>query len=378
LIWAGGLVAACNVYNTSLLDQTTPDTGGSSGKSNVGGTANGGVGNRGGVGGSGFAGAGAGTGGSLAGSGSSGTSATAGSSGVSGGAGSSGSNAGGSAAGNAGTGAGGVSGATAGNGGAGTAGNAGAQGGAAGKAGASGTGGAGGVSGSAGTSGSAGKGGSAGNAGSAGSAGSAGTTGTLVTIDDFEDMDSQLSLPGGGYWYTIDDMTAEGGAPKLTMVLLGTTNARSGSTAGLHFTAAGNTGYGAGFGADFVAVAAPPKKSIDASGYSAITFYAKVTGGVPHSVRFMVPDSLSDPAGGVCTTTGATQCNDHPGLPFTFTTSWAQYTANLDAMMTVGYGNPGTVRGITKAKVYGVNFTFKAPPAIDVDVLIDDMSFILQ
>jgi hypothetical protein len=245
----------------------------------------------------------------------------------------------------------------------GTSGSAGAQGGSSGKAGA-GAGGAG--------MGGAGTGGAGTGGAGTGGAGTGGM-GSLVTIDDFEDMNSQISLLGGGYWYKIDDMTSDGGAAQYTMVLL--SPARGASTAGLHLTASGNTGYGAGVGADFVS-STSTKKAFDASGYTGITFWAKIASSTRAGVRFNVPDGGSDQAGGLCSGSASNQCNDHPGMAFSFTTSWVQYTALFSSLKTQGFGYPGSVRDITPNKVYGLNFTYAYPPAVNVDVLFDDISFI--
>src|SRR5262249_1845037 len=151
----------------------------------------------------------------------------------------------------------------------------------------------------------------------------------------------------------------------------------SGSTAALHVAAKGDTGSGTGFGADFVYVASPPKLPFDASGYTGITFYAKIVSGTRGAMHFLVPDSQSDPDGKKCSGTGVNQCYADPGTSFTFTTSWAPYTAKFCALRTEGWGSGG-VRALSAAQIFGLKFNQSGSIAalVNFDLLFDDIAFI--
>lgn len=93
-----------------------------------------------------------------------------------------------------------------------------------------------------------------------------------------------------------------------------------------------------------------------ASIYTGITFWAKAAAGTASTLRVMVPDRNTDPAGGVCTA-----CNDHAGLDVTLTTTWRQYTISFATMTQRGFGSPPEGAPLTGA-LYGVQFQFSDDP----------------
>lgn len=215
---------------------------------------------------------------------------------------------------------------------------------------------------------------------SGGSAGSGGFAGAppYESIDDFEDLNSvvDLSHQRNGPWYVFSDGTAGTKSP-LTVALLGAANARDGSTAALHFTASGFTSWGAGVGADLVNTAAV-KVAYDVSAYKGIRFYAKVATASQKSLKVLIPTTYSDLLGGKCVAAaGTSQCGDHLFCAVTtLKTTWDVYQCNFVDLKQAGFGLHQTA--LDPASVYSIQFTFATPPALPVDLWIDDVSFVLK
>jgi hypothetical protein len=140
-------------------------------------------------------------------------------------------------------------------------------------------------------------------------------------------------------------------------------------------TGSGFTSWGAGEGADFVNTALK-KVVYDVSPYSGVSFYAKIgTTGSTTSVKVLFPDAYSDPDGGKCTTTGATQCSDHLFSTVTgLKTAWGVYQVLFSQLGQVGYGLPQSK--LDPTSVYSIQFT--QSNTLPIDLWIDDLSFIVK
>jgi len=194
-------------------------------------------------------------------------------------------------------------------------------------------------------------------------------------IDDGEDGNNQ-NLPNdnrGGYWYTfrdkkgttVDPIAGEDG---------GTFAMTEGFGHGSQFGARyhGKVGTGAplfaGMGVNFV----DPKAPYDASKYAGIAFFAKRGENSTPKVRLKVPDSNTDPDGGVCT-----ECFNDFGADLSLTTDWKLYIFPWKSMKQMpGWGNPRKPH-VTPAKIYGIQFQVNVPSA-NYDIAVDDLQFICQ
>jgi len=141
-------------------------------------------------------------------------------------------------------------------------------------------------------------------------------------IDDGEDGNNQ-NLPNdnrGGYWYTFRDK--KGTTIEPVAGEDGGTFAMSEGGHGSQFAARyhGKVGTGAplfaGMGMNFV----DPKAPYDASKYAGIAFWAKKAENSTGKVRLKVPDTNTDPEGGVCT-----ECFNDFGADLNLTTDWKMY-----------------------------------------------------
>jgi hypothetical protein len=227
-----------------------------------------------------------------------------------------------------------------------------------------------------------GVGGSAGSSVAGATSGGAGAGPAIELIDDFEDQDLVVLLENGrnGPWYPLNDGTAAG-VQTFGVVLLKGADVRAGSTstAALQMTASGFTDWGAGFGADFVNMAAT-KVPYDVSAYKGIRFYAKIGSGAQSALKLLIPTVYSDPKGGKCdpssTAKVGTQCNDHPYCAInSVTTSWAVYECDFSALVQQSFGLPQLP--LDPTSVYGVQFTF-VTKVLAADFWLDDIAFVLK
>ena len=244
-------------------------------------------------------------------------------------------------------------------------------------AGGTGTGGTGGTEPGAGTGGSAGTTGgtSGGLGGSAGTGGSGPVSGSSL-LDDFEDENLTVEQTDtrGGVWYTFTDGTVGTIAPT---PLACTPNSGAPTALGgyaMHITATGFKGtgtVGSGLGVDFRNL----KKVYDASAYSGIRFWAKVGAAKNTKHRVQIADATTDKAGGKCNSAAdapnGTKCDDHFGSGLTFTTAWAQYEVRFDKLTQLGWGNAADA--LNKAALYGLQIT--AGPKLEVDLWLDQIEF---
>ncbi len=211
--------------------------------------------------------------------------------------------------------------------------------------------------------------------GSTTSGGSGGAATGIELIDDFEDGDGFIILTKkrNGPWYAFDDGT--GGAAAVFKVAAETGgDALSGSTIGGHMTGSGFTGFGAGFGFDFVNQQTK-KMPYDVTAYKGVRFYAKVESGSQASIKVLLPTTYSDPMGGKCDDSVATKkCNDHLFVQKTLTTAWAQYQFEFTDLLQQGFGLPQPT--LDPLSVYSLQFT--APTVVlPANIWIDNVSFLL-
>jgi hypothetical protein len=204
---------------------------------------------------------------------------------------------------------------------------------------------------------------------------------TLDLIDNMESQTGSIPLSGGrdGFWFVYSDgsdggilMPAVGGGP--AGVVAGISPPRGASSFAAHIAGSGfMTFAGMGFDLDDVL---NTKKLYDATAYQGFTFWAR-SSTAPLSMRFLVPDVNTDPAGNVCKS-----CGDSFGQNITLTAAWKQYTVYYSSLAQVGFGHPnasddGGPTAVVASKIYGCQFQLSAPASTAAfDVWIDDIYFI--
>ena len=195
--------------------------------------------------------------------------------------------------------------------------------------------------------------------------------GEAALVDDGEDGNNQ-TLPNagrGGYWYTFKDKGATTVEPEAG-AFGGTFSMSEGGHAsswGARFH--GKIGTGAvvfsGLGVNFV----DPKAPYDASKYTGVSFWAKRAENSTGKVRLKVPDTNTDPEGGVCT-----ECFNDFGADFTLTTEWKQYVVPFKTTRQLGGWGAPRKPHLTPDKVYGLQWQVQVPSA-SYDIWIDDVTF---
>src|SRR4051812_34688980 len=193
-------------------------------------------------------------------------------------------------------------------------------------------------------------------------------------IDDGEVGNNQNMPVGdrGGYWYTfrdkkgttIEPMAGEDGG---TFAM-----SEGGHASPMAARFHGKIGIGAplfgGLGLNFV----DPKAPYDASKYAGIMFWARRGETSTPKVRLKLPDTNTDPDGGVCA-----ECFNDFGADLVLTPEWKVYFFPWKSVKQMpGWGNPRKPH-ITPAKVYGIQFQVNVPGA-NYDIYVDDLKFICQ
>ncbi len=199
--------------------------------------------------------------------------------------------------------------------------------------------------------------------------------GPTGVIDDAEDNNNQISPAGdrGGYWYTFVDKEGSTVSP---------TAGDQGGTFTMVDGGANNSGHAANvkgkLGTADVVYAAmafnfmDPKGAYDASKFAGITFFAKRGANSTGKVRVKVPDTKTDPAGGVCS-----ECFNDFGFELDLTPEWQRYVIPFDKMRQMeGWGAPHPSH-IDASKIYGVQFQVNAKGA-DYDIFVDDIAFVCR
>jgi endoglucanase len=196
-------------------------------------------------------------------------------------------------------------------------------------------------------------------------------------VDDGEDGNNQNLPVGnrGGYWYTFMDKTGTTTVTPMAGDQGGTFAMSEGGANGTKFAAnfKGKVGTGgsvvfSGMGVNFV----DPKDKYDASKYAGIAFFAKRGESSTGKLRLKVPDTNTDPDGGVCS-----ECFNDFGADIVLSTDWKKYIFPFKKMtQEVGWGAPRKPH-INPAGIYGVQFQVKVPGA-SYDISIDDVQFLCQ
>ena len=235
--------------------------------------------------------------------------------------------------------------------------------------------------------------------GTAGATGSAGSTGggTCPIIDqadniaDFEggptagavsNVSTAAGPAGKVDWFIFNDATATGvQTPAKTALMPLTVDMPGdcGSGFAFHSTAMGFTGFGAGFGTDFLpkATGATVSTPFDASAYSGIAFSVKGTAAAP--LRVSISDSTTatdNPAHTCVDTTDSTnkmRCGDYFGINETIAPGdWQDFVVSFSNPLFLqrGFGLAST--GFDKTKVYTIRMQVKG----DFDLWIDNVHFV--
>jgi endoglucanase len=215
-----------------------------------------------------------------------------------------------------------------------------------------------------------------GSAASLGGAGAFKECGPEGMLDDGEDGNNQ-SLPvgnRGGYWYTFVDKAGSTVTP-MAGEQGGTFAMTEGGANGSKFAAnfKGTIGTGAavvfsGMGLNFV----DPKDKYDASKYAGIAFFAKKGADSIAKVRLKVPDTNTDPDGGVCS-----ECFNDFGADITLANEWKKYIFPFKKMTQLpGWGAPRKPH-IVPAGIYGLQWQVNVPGS-SYDIWVDDVQFLCQ
>jgi hypothetical protein len=117
--------------------------------------------------------------------------------------------------------------------------------------------------------------------------------------------------------------------------------------------------------------------SLNASAYTGVQFYGKVTG----NVVLQVSNADTDPHGGKCSGSAATQCYDHAEKMLPVSSSWMLYKIAFSDLMQEGFGNK-TASPFPKSAIYSIVFKIPVPDfsampnaAPAWDLWVDDLSF---
>lgn len=185
-------------------------------------------------------------------------------------------------------------------------------------------------------------------------------------IDDFEDGDTQSAKREGrgGYWWRSNDPDgskfanddakpqAEGcSGSSLCLHHFGKTSSKSG---------AWGVNFGSNLGLD---------GTIDVSNYVGVSFRAKSSPGVGHTVRFKLADINTHPNMGVCKT-----CWNHWGKDIQLTNDWKEYRVLFSGVQQApGWGDPRP-QSLDPTRFYAIDFSIDAGQTFDI--WVDDIYFL--
>jgi hypothetical protein len=123
--------------------------------------------------------------------------------------------------------------------------------------------------------------------------------------------------------------------------------------------------------------------SVNANSYTGIKFQMKLSSGpagATTGVHLQISDADTDPAGGRCSGSAATQCSDHAYMALTPNAAWTQVMVPFSSLtMQEGFGNKtGLGSSFPKSAIYQILWkvmipTTGATPAWDI--WIDNLSF---
>jgi hypothetical protein len=216
--------------------------------------------------------------------------------------------------------------------------------------------------------------GGAGSAGSGASGAGGAPSGETVSdlLDDMEDGNFYLppKPPRYGYWYVAGDETVGAKLPKIEALVGTLMPARAGSTSAVHFVASGFRGWGASVGLTFAD--AKQKRAVYDSGDAlGVSFWVRGSIADGAKLRVLFPSFGSDPSGTICGGTGQGQCLDHFATQVSVTSTWQEVTILFSSLHQAGWGVPLTA--FERAQMLGIEWT---ADTADADVWIDDLSLI--
>jgi endoglucanase len=186
------------------------------------------------------------------------------------------------------------------------------------------------------------------------------TSGPPSLIDDLEDGDLAIVRTEGrqGDWFAFDDGTAG-----LSTLAVGQPGRAAGAFA-VRATGSGFGQWGGGIGFPLDRDASG-RRTYDASGYTGITFWARVTPG-PQTFALMVVDRNTEPEGGIC---GG--CYDHFHTDFTVSSEWEPVTVTWGELQQGGWGDAEP--NVDSAALYAIQFQYNAGQSFEL--WLDDLAF---
>ncbi len=206
-------------------------------------------------------------------------------------------------------------------------------------------------------------------------AGAGGSGPSELVLDDMEDGNYSFFLGTGsrGRWYLSNDGSAGTQTPAIEQLMAVIPGGREQSLLALHTAASGFSGWGASVGFTFengVGQRAP----FDASGYTAIAFYARAEPGSATQVWVALPDSNTDPLGGVCgqdPDAGSDACLDHFGKSLELGESFEKYVIEFDQVAQKGWGHAEPA--LKSSQLLGLEISWGTT---SVDLWLDDISLL--
>lgn len=186
------------------------------------------------------------------------------------------------------------------------------------------------------------------------------------------------------------DQAGHAAAVHPTAITLGSNPLDPGSTFAVHVSGIGQEDVGTTF--SYAQLNAPLNRpsasqvgSVDASAYTGIQFYAKISTGTT-GLRLTVANLYTDPAGGMCAATGGgpTACYDHPGAqikpPMTgSTTDWNKYQIAFKDLVQLNFGNPSPIGDqFPRSAITLIKWDLGIPssgPTAAWDLWVDDVTF---
>lgn len=195
-------------------------------------------------------------------------------------------------------------------------------------------------------------------------------------ICDGDDNNNQTAVIAnrGGYWYTFSDMVGTEVWP-MAGAKGGTFEMSPGGAENSPYAArfkgmvaaqpSADQYTQAGMGLNFV----DPKGPYDASQYGGISFWAKAAPGSVTDVRLKIPDSNTDPDGGVCS-----ECFNDFGMDLKLTNEWQHYIVRFkDLAQLPGWGSPRKF-GVDSSRIFGIQFQTNIPEK-PFDIWVDQIRF---
>ncbi len=191
-------------------------------------------------------------------------------------------------------------------------------------------------------------------------------------LDDMEDGNFYLSPkpPRFGFWYVAGDTTVGAKLPKIEELVSSLTPARDASASAVHFTATGFKGWGSSVGLSFTDMASK-RGAYDAGSAVGISFWVRGSVSDNAKLRVLCPLIGTDPTGKQCGGTSQGQCLDHFATQVSVTAQWQQVTVLFSSLHQAGWGLPLT--GFEPKQMLGIEWSAGIS---DVDVWLDDLALL--